>query len=615
MAMFDAIGDILTGGGNLTQLAGAIGGSEDGTKTAAAAAVPLLLGGLQKRTNSPQGAQALFNTVQSDDGSILDRVSGLISGGDNNGLGSTLVGSILGGRRGAVEATLAQSSGLSPASIAKFLPMVAPLIMGFLGRKQSADGLDRDGLSSALAEERGVLDQVGFGQWMGLLDGGDPVDDDKGFQSGLAKIAGLGGLGLLGGAGIAKAITSNPIPTASAPTINTPNVGARVTAPGAAVSTPSPTVKSPAIGTSKVTTGTTTRTDYSIGEPEQKGRSWLKWLLPLALIALICLVLWSCLSGDSDNKDNENAAEPTAEVADPTAVPTEVPPTAVPEPTEVPPTAVPEPTEVPAEPTAVPEPEIVGYVPGRLLSTAEQAGSFSTLLAAVDDADLRETLEQDGPFTVLAPIDSAFDFLPPEVAAQLSEPGALEEVLLYHVVPGSVSLGDFTSGAVPSAAGGELYIDTDGFQPRVNGAVVLDADLQTENGFIQVIDRVLIPPSILRAAGLSVNDALSLEPILFEVGSDQLTAEGQRVLDGAVAYLGSTDGAVEIGGHTDSDGDDATNLTLSQGRADTVLGYLVDSGIAADRLTAVGYGEAEPVQSNDTPTGKAANRRIEFNLR
>lgn len=634
MAMFDAIGDMLTGGSNVAQIAGAIGGTEEGTKTAAAAAVPLLLGGLQKRSATQQGAQALFNMVQSDDGSVLDRLSSVVSGGDTSGMGSTLVGSILGGRRSTVESTLAQSSGLSAGAIAKFLPMVAPMVMGFLGRKQSAEGLDRDGLKSALAEERGVLDDVGFGQWMGLLDGGDPIDDDKGFQSGIAKIAGLGGLGLLGG-GAARAVTSvtSPAtPAVTAPAATAPKIGASSTTAAStsatstsAASAPSARVTSPATTTttttgttptrSSVSTGTTQRTDYSIGEPEKKRFGWLKWLLPLLLAALLALVLWSCLSGgdgDSDNTD-ETSAEPTAVAEpDPTAVPTEVPeePTAVP--TEVP-TAVP--TEVPEEPTPVPEPEIVGYVPGRILSTAEGDGGFTTLLAAVDDAGLRETLETDGPFTVLAPIDSAFDFLPGAVLDQLSDPDVLGQVLAYHVIPDSVSFSNFETGTAPTVGGGELFIDTEGFQTRVNGAVVLDADLQTENGLIQIIDRVLIPPSILRAAGLTVNEALSLEPVLFEVGSAQLTAEGQQVLDGAIPFLASTEGAVEIGGHTDSDGEEETNLALSQDRADTVLAYLVENGIAADRLTAVGYGEAEPVQSNDTPTGKEANRRIEFTLR
>ncbi|HEU4988794.1 MAG: OmpA family protein [Gemmatimonadota bacterium] len=68
----------------------------------------------------------------------------------------------------------------------------------------------------------------------------------------------------------------------------------------------------------------------------------------------------------------------------------------------------------------------------------------------------------------------------------------------------------------------------------------------------------------------------------------------------------------EIGGHTDSDGDAAHNLTLSQQRADAVKAVLVQQGIEASRLTTKGYGATKPIASNDTPEGKATNRRVEF---
>ncbi len=69
---------------------------------------------------------------------------------------------------------------------------------------------------------------------------------------------------------------------------------------------------------------------------------------------------------------------------------------------------------------------------------------------------------------------------------------------------------------------------------------------------------------------------------------------------------------IAIGGHTDSDGDDAYNQWLSEARANTVVAYLADSGVERDRLSGTGYGETRPVATNDTPEGKAANRRIEF---
>ncbi|MEO1630254.1 MAG: OmpA family protein, partial [Bacteroidota bacterium] len=70
-----------------------------------------------------------------------------------------------------------------------------------------------------------------------------------------------------------------------------------------------------------------------------------------------------------------------------------------------------------------------------------------------------------------------------------------------------------------------------------------------------------------------------------------------------------------IEGHTDSDGGDASNQTLSEDRAAAVKAYLVDNGIDADRLDTAGYGESEPVADNETPEGKAQNRRVVFSKR
>ena len=69
---------------------------------------------------------------------------------------------------------------------------------------------------------------------------------------------------------------------------------------------------------------------------------------------------------------------------------------------------------------------------------------------------------------------------------------------------------------------------------------------------------------------------------------------------------------VQIGGHTDSDGAESANLRLSQARAETVRDTLIDRGVDAAYLTAVGYGESEPVAPNDTSENKALNRRIEL---
>ena len=69
---------------------------------------------------------------------------------------------------------------------------------------------------------------------------------------------------------------------------------------------------------------------------------------------------------------------------------------------------------------------------------------------------------------------------------------------------------------------------------------------------------------------------------------------------------------VEIGGHTDSTGDEAYNLDLSRSRAEAIMAYLIEHGVEASRLEARGYGELYPIEDNDSDAGKQANRRVEF---
>ena len=130
-----------------------------------------------------------------------------------------------------------------------------------------------------------------------------------------------------------------------------------------------------------------------------------------------------------------------------------------------------------------------------IVDTAVEAGTFTTLVAAVQAAGLVETLKGDGPFTVFAPTDEAFAALPEgTVEGLLADPEALAAVLTYHVVAGKVMSTDLTNNMMaPTVNGADVTIMTEG-GVMVNGANVIAADVEASNGVIHVIDAVILPP-------------------------------------------------------------------------------------------------------------------------
>ena len=105
-------------------------------------------------------------------------------------------------------------------------------------------------------------------------------------------------------------------------------------------------------------------------------------------------------------------------------------------------------------------------------------------------------------------------------------------------------------------------------------------------------------------------------PIEFDAGRATLALDARRVVDRIAYEISICPGAlVAVAGHTDSDGSDEANYRLSLARARTVVDMMVASGLTAERVTALGYGESRPLASNATERGKAINRRIEFMLR
>lgn len=106
------------------------------------------------------------------------------------------------------------------------------------------------------------------------------------------------------------------------------------------------------------------------------------------------------------------------------------------------------------------------------------------------------------------------------------------------------------------------------------------------------------------------------ERVEFETSKAELKKVSFHVLDQVAKVMSGNDAIkkVEVQGHTDSSGDAAKNMALSQARAESVKKYLEGKGIAPERLTAKGYGQTKAVASNDTPEGRQQNRRVEFHI-
>ena len=132
-----------------------------------------------------------------------------------------------------------------------------------------------------------------------------------------------------------------------------------------------------------------------------------------------------------------------------------------------------------------------------IVDTAIKAGSFNTLVAAVQAAELVETLKSKGPFTVFAPTDEAFSKLDKTTLESLLKPenkDQLVAILTYHVVAGKVMSTDITDNMQPSTVNGStINIKLSNGKVMINDATVITADVDTDNGVIHVIDKVLIP--------------------------------------------------------------------------------------------------------------------------
>lgn len=170
-----------------------LGINESQAQTAVAAAVPFLLSALNKNAQGG-GAEGISNALNQHDGSILDNLSGFLGQGGNQQDGLGILGHVLGNKQQNVESAISQQSGLNMGQVTQILALVAPIVMGYLGKQKQSAGLDSNGIAGLLGglvggsttqtNQSGVnlggfeklLDQDGDGQLglsdaMGLLGG------------------------------------------------------------------------------------------------------------------------------------------------------------------------------------------------------------------------------------------------------------------------------------------------------------------------------------------------------------------------------------------------------------------------------------------------------------
>jgi hypothetical protein len=154
--LMNALTQMLTeqlAGSAVSQISGKIGADTGTTSKALGLAVPLLISALARNSSTPEGAQALDQAIARDhDGSILDNLGGFLGNAEAaNGAG--ILGHVFGERRNVVETGLARNTGLAPGAAGMLLEMVAPLVMGALGKTRQQQGLDAGGLSAFLGSE------------------------------------------------------------------------------------------------------------------------------------------------------------------------------------------------------------------------------------------------------------------------------------------------------------------------------------------------------------------------------------------------------------------------------------------------------------------------------
>lgn len=181
----------LIGSGTLSQISGALGTDDNTARNAMQTALPVLVGAAARQASTPEGAGTLMGMLDNNrDGNVLDDLAGFLGQPQAaSAVGNPMLDLLFGGQRSQVETGLSNSTGLNTGQIGSLLMMLAPIVLGFLGKMKQEQGLDIGGLAGLLGQQTQQMEQGGLpimGVLSGLMDqnkDGNPMDD-------LARMAG-----------------------------------------------------------------------------------------------------------------------------------------------------------------------------------------------------------------------------------------------------------------------------------------------------------------------------------------------------------------------------------------------------------------------------------------
>lgn len=170
------------GGPVMQQLGQQIGADQGTTQSAVSMALPLLVGAMGNQANTPSGADTISQVTNADDGSILNDIMGFVGNAGAGGMGSALLGQVLGGGTpNAMANAISQKTGLDSGAAAQLLAILTPLVVGAIGKySQQQGGLDSNGISQVLSDNGGGTDLLGMAARAIDADGDGNVMEDIG---------------------------------------------------------------------------------------------------------------------------------------------------------------------------------------------------------------------------------------------------------------------------------------------------------------------------------------------------------------------------------------------------------------------------------------------------